>query len=136
MKFKKFLILFLFLNYSFIFSQAPIVSADGIQLYCPGTKLHVATSFSITPAASETGQIGLYIQISQGYVNGEDTLSLLNPANFPDINKDWSATEGKLTLTHITNPEILAPNSRMRKVCTFVCFKTTDSPDKIALRVR
>jgi gliding motility-associated-like protein len=107
MKFKKFLLLFLFFNCSFIYSQSPIVSADGIQLYCPGTKLHVATSFSITPAASETGQKGLYIQISQGYVNGEDTLSLLNPANFPDIDENWSNLEGKLTLTHKTNPEIL-----------------------------
>jgi gliding motility-associated-like protein len=129
MKFKKFLILFLFLNYSFIFSQAPIVSADGIQLYCPGTKLHVATSFSITPAASETGQIGLYIQISQGYVNGEDTLSLLNPANFPDINKDWSATEGKLTLTHITNPEILY--SEIEALLLDVVFESTSlNPQK------
>ena len=78
MKFKKFLILFLFFNCSFIYSQSPIVSADGIQLYCPGTKLRVATSFSITPAASETGQKGLYIQISQGYVRGEDKLSVFS----------------------------------------------------------
>ena len=95
------------INCSFIYSQSPIVSADGIQLYCPGTKLHVATSFSITPAGSETGQKGLYIQISQGYINGEDTLSLLNPGNFPNIDEDWSDIEGKLTLIHDTDPEIL-----------------------------
>ena len=35
MKFKKFLVLFLLINCSFIFSQSPIVSADGKQLYCP-----------------------------------------------------------------------------------------------------
>ena len=79
MKFKKFLILFLLINCSFIFSQSPIVSADGKQLYCPGTKLHVATSFSITAGGTETGQPGLYIQISEGYVNGEDELELLKP---------------------------------------------------------
>ena len=87
MKFKKFLILFLLINCSFIFSQSPIVSADGKQLYCPGTKLHVATSFSITPGGTETGQRGLYIQISQGYVNGEDKLSLLNPLIFQILMK-------------------------------------------------
>ena len=107
MKFKKFLVLFLLINCSFIFSQSPIVSADGKQLYCPGTKLHVATSFSITPGGTETGQRGLYIQISQGYINGEDKLSLLNPFNFPNIDEDWSDIEGKLTLTHDTDPEIL-----------------------------
>ena len=107
MKFKKFLVLFLLINCSFIFSQSPIVSTDGKQLYCPGTKLHVATSFSITPGGTETGQRGLYIQISQGYINGEDKLSLLNPFNFPNIDEDWSDIEGKLTLTHDTDPEIL-----------------------------
>ncbi|MDB4093890.1 lectin, partial [Flavobacteriaceae bacterium] len=107
MKFRQFLILFLIINSSLIYSQAPVVSADGIQLYCPGTKLHVATSFSITPGGIETGQKGLYVQISQGYVNGEDTLNLLNPANFPDIKKEFSDVEGKLTLTHLTNSEIL-----------------------------
>ena len=54
MKFREFLILFLIINSSLIYSQSPIVSADGIQLYCPGTKLHVATSFSITPGGTET----------------------------------------------------------------------------------
>ena len=72
MKFREFLILFLIINSSLIYSQSPIVSADGIQLYCPGTKLHIATSFSITPGGTETGQKGLYVQLSQGYVNGED----------------------------------------------------------------
>ena len=84
MKFKKFLVLFLLINCSFIFSQSPIVSAYWIQLYCSGTKLHVATSFSITPGGTETGQKRLYVQISQGYINGEDKLSLLNPFNFPN----------------------------------------------------
>ena len=108
MKFKKFLILFLFFNCSFIYSQSPIVSADGMQVYCPGTQLHIATSFSTTAAGTETGQKGLYIQISQGYVRGEDKLSVLNPLSFPNINtSDWSDIEGKLTLTHKTNPEIL-----------------------------
>ena len=108
MKFKKFLVLFLLINCSFIFSQSPIVSADGKQLYCPGTKSHVATSFSITPGDTETGQKGLYVQISQGYVRGEDKLTVLNPLSFPNINlNDWSDIEGKLTLTHKTNPEIL-----------------------------
>ena len=107
MKIKK-IILFFLISSNFLMSQlSPTVSADGIQLYCPGTKLPIATSFSITAGGTETGQIGLYVQISEGYVNGEDTLSLSNPANFPNIDEDWSAVEGKLTLTHKTDPEIL-----------------------------
>ena len=80
MKFKKFLILFLFFNCSFIYSQSPIVSADGMQVYCPGTQLHIATSFSTTAAGTETGQKALYVQISQGYVNGEDTIQFTKPS--------------------------------------------------------
>mgnify|MGYP000636627577 CR=1 FL=1 len=125
MKFKKFLILFLFFNCSFIYSQSPIVSADGMQVYCPGTQLHIATSFSTTAAGTETGQRALYVQISQGYVNGEDTISLLNPASFPDIDEDWSVTEGKLTFTHKTNSVILY--SEMEALLLDVVFESSST---------
>ena len=129
MKFKKFLILFLFFNCSFIYSQSPIVSADGMQVYCPGTQLHIATSFSTTAAGTETGQKALYVQISQGYVNGEDTISLLNPASFPDIDEDWSVTEGKLTFTHKTNSVILY--SEIEALLLDVVFESTSlNPQK------
>ena len=80
----------------------PTLSANGNQLYCPGTQIPVATSFSITAGGTETGQIELYVQISEGYVNGEDELKLLNPTIFPNIDENWNAIEGKLTLKHTT----------------------------------
>ena len=91
-----------------MFSQlSPNLDAYGKQLYSTGSQQSIATNFSITPGGAETGQIGLYVQISQGYINGEDTISLLNPASFPNIDVDWSDLEGKLTFKHKTDPEIL-----------------------------
>ena len=96
---RKFLVVFLFIFSNNLLSQLspPTLNAQGEQLYSTGVQIPIATSFSITPGGIETGQIGLYVQISQGYVNGEDTISLLNPASFPNIDVDWSNLEGKLT---------------------------------------
>ncbi|MEL1243620.1 T9SS type B sorting domain-containing protein [Flavobacterium sp. DGU11] len=74
---------------------APYVTADGNQVYCPGTPMPIVTDFNITdPDDSSTDNI--YIQISAGYVNGQDLLSL--PAGHPTISASWNAATGKLTL--------------------------------------
>ena len=44
----------------------------------------------------------IYVQISSGYVNGQDLLTLANPALHPTIKTDWDATAGKLTLSSPT----------------------------------
>ena len=126
MKFKKFLILFLLINCSFIFSQSPIVSADGKQLYCPGTKLHVATSFSITAGGTETGQPAIYIQISEGYVNGQDELELLNPANHPNVNPSFDSQFGKLTIQSTTSGGII-DYADIERAILDVVFSTTSN---------
>ena len=105
---RNFLVIFLLAFCNNLFSQlSPNLDAYGKQLYSTGSQQSIATNFSITPGGAETGQIGLYVQISQGYINGEDTISLLNPASFPNIDVDWSDLEGKLTFKHKTDPEIL-----------------------------
>ena len=124
---RKFLVLFLLINCSFIFSQSPIVSADGIQLYCPGTKLHVATSFSITPSsAGETGQPAIYIQISEGYVNGQDELELLNTANHPNVNPSFDSQFGKLTIQSTTSGGII-DYADIERAILDVVFSTTSN---------
>ncbi|MDC0382592.1 hypothetical protein OAM57_00885, partial [Flavobacteriaceae bacterium] len=105
---RNFLVIFLLAFCNNLFSQlSPNLDAYGKQLYSTGVQIPIATSFSITPGGTETGQLGLYVQISQGYINGEDTISLLNSASFPNIDVDWSDLEGKLTFKHKTDPEIL-----------------------------
>lgn len=49
---------------------SPVLTATGNQVYCPGSDwMNIATSFTITnPANINT----IYIQISEGYVPGED----------------------------------------------------------------
>lgn len=78
---------------------APILSATGDQIYCPSSLLPIVTSMSIIDP-DDIGIDAIYIQISSGYVFGEDLLTLTG-AN-PTITANWNATEGKLTLTGIS----------------------------------
>jgi gliding motility-associated-like protein len=76
---------------------APILTATGNNTYCPLTSVNIVTSISITdPDSSETDAI--YIQISSGYVNGQDQLFLNNALAHPNIKSSWNVSEGKLTL--------------------------------------
>lgn len=85
---------------------APILSATGDQSYCPLTSLPIVTSMSIIDP-DDTGIDAMYIQISSGYVLGEDILILTGTNT--NITSSWNATQGKLTLTGISaQPTYLA----------------------------
>jgi gliding motility-associated-like protein len=73
----------------------PNVTADGNQIYCTGTPMHIVTDFNITDP-DDTGTDAVYIQISAGYVNSQDVLSL--PPGNPNVTATWNAAAGKLTL--------------------------------------
>lgn len=116
MYFKKHSVLFFYLlalftsNYSWAENIAPTISATGDQIYCPLTQIKVVTSFDITDP-DDTTVIAFFIQISEGYKNGEDKLTL--SGSHPNITTTWSASEGKLTLksaslTEATYVEIIA----------------------------
>ncbi len=77
-------------------SAPPVVTATGDQIYCPGSSIPVAETISITDS-DDTSTNSVYIQISGGYVNGEDLLTLTG--THPNITASWDATEGKLSLT-------------------------------------
>lgn len=79
---------------------APILSAIGNQIYCPMTSMNIVTDFTITDP-DDTGIDAIYIQISQGYINGEDQLILTG--THPTILSTWDSTIGKLTLTGIAS---------------------------------
>ncbi len=78
----------------------PTVTATGNQNYCLGSTINIATSVSITDS-DDTSTSAVYIQISSGYVNGEDLLTLDNLATHAanGITPVWDAVQGELTLS-------------------------------------
>jgi len=75
--------------------QPPLVVGSGNQVYCPGASLPVAASITITDP-DDVGTTAVYIQISGGYVNGEDLLTLTG--SHPAITPSWDPVQGELTL--------------------------------------
>ena len=82
-----------------LLNDAPILIATGDQIYCPGSQMNIVTNMSITDT-DDTGIDAIYIQISSGYVNGQDILTLTG--THPTIATSWDALTGKLTLTGIS----------------------------------
>ncbi|WP_396637472.1 C-type lectin domain-containing protein [Maribacter sp. R77961] len=76
-------------------NQPPTVTATGNQIYCPGSSVPIAESININDP-DDTGTTAMYIQISSGYVNGEDVLALTG--THPNITAVWDVAQGKLTL--------------------------------------
>ncbi|MEC4003155.1 T9SS type B sorting domain-containing protein [Flavobacterium sp. SUN052] len=77
---------------------APILNATGNQTYCIGSPMKIVTNMDFTDP-DDLGVAAIYIQISSGYVFGEDTLSL--SGFHPTITSSWNAITGKLTLTGV-----------------------------------
>lgn len=76
---------------------APIITATGNQIYCPQTNIKITTSVNIVdPDDTSTDEI--FIQISTGYVYGQDQLTLANPLSHPNIVTSWDINAGKLRL--------------------------------------
>mgnify|MGYP001076457611 CR=1 FL=1 len=76
-------------------NQPPVVTGTGNQVHCNGGTTSIAESISITDPDDST-TTAVYIQISNGYVNGEDLLVLAG--SHPGITPSWDVVEGKLTL--------------------------------------
>lgn len=73
----------------------PVLTATGDQVYCAGTAMPVVETISITDT-DDTTAFAVAIQISSGYINGEDLLTLTGM--HPNITPSWSPVEGKLSL--------------------------------------
>ncbi|MBA4316798.1 MAG: hypothetical protein C0412_00200, partial [Flavobacterium sp.] len=84
-------------------NTAPIITASGNQVYCPQTNIKIATSINIVdPDDTSTDEI--YIQISTGYVFGQDQLTLAG--SHPTIATSWDINAGKLRLYSPTGVQI------------------------------
>ena len=77
-------------------SNPPVVTAIGNQIYCPLTQQNIITSFNIVDTDSNSTE-AFYIQVSSGYVLGEDQLILTG--SHPNVISNWNAAQAKLTLS-------------------------------------
>ena len=98
---KSVLYVVVFLNTLTSFGQntPPTVTAVGNQIYCPQSQQPIVTSFNITDS-DDTSIDAFYIQVSTGYVNGEDQLILTG--SHPNIESEWRVDEAKLILTGVS----------------------------------
>lgn len=102
---------------------APILNATGNQTYCPQTSIPIVTNMSIIDP-DNIGVDNMYIQISSGYVLGEDSLTLTG--SHPNIISSWNATQGKLTLSgNGTQPTYLDLISAIEDI---VFFNSSSTP--------
>ncbi|NOQ91654.1 MAG: lectin, partial [Flavobacteriaceae bacterium] len=92
-----FLLVSLSSNISWSQNKPPVITATGNQAFCPLSKIKVVTQFDINNP-DDVDVTALYIQISEGYILGEDLLSLGNAALHPNILTKWTPSEGKLSL--------------------------------------
>ena len=100
--------------------QAPTVFATGRQAFCPGNPVNIVTDFSITDPDDTTIDV-FYIQISEGYEQGFDTLQL-DVSLHPNILPVWDPSAGKLTLRGIGSQMLLTD---LEKAVKDVVFMTT-----------
>src|SRR5690606_19638441 len=93
-------LLFCFVCFQYGMSQniPPTINAVGDQYYCPLSQMPIVTSFDITDP-DNTSIESFNIQISTGYMNGVDRLSLIG--SHPNIVASWNPSEGKLRFTGI-----------------------------------
>ena len=106
----------------------PAINAVGDQYYCPLTQIPIVTSFDIVDP-DDTEIESFNIQISTGYVNGVDRLSLTG--SHPNIIASWNASTGKLRLTGVGGAEMLYTDliAAVRDIVYESLFPTT-SGDK------
>ena len=119
-----------------LFSQTdnpPVLNATDDQLFCPGSTIKIAPSFTIIdPDPGDTGVESFSIQISSGYQIGSDRLSLDTSPYASIGSATWSPSEGKLTLTTAVGIlELLYTElqSAVREVI-FSTTATTITPEK------
>lgn len=92
------------LNYAI---DPPKITATGNQIYCPGTSLNIVETVSIIYDPAEPTTDAVYIQISSGYLIGQDQLKLNNAVLHPTIRvNSFDPTTGILKLVSQTGSRI------------------------------
>jgi gliding motility-associated-like protein len=102
--FKIILILLSFIPKTIYAINPPVIKATGNQIYCPGTSLSIVQTINIAFDPLEPTTNAVYIQISSGYVFGQDLLTLTG--SHPTVLSTWIPSEGKLKLYTATGSNI------------------------------
>ena len=91
------LLFFIFLPKTNYAITPPVITATGDQIYCPGTNAKIVSTVTLSDPNNLITEI--YIQISTGYVNGQDQLKLNNPSLHSTIGVDtFDPITGKLRI--------------------------------------
>lgn len=117
--FKAFLLIFSFLASCLGTSQnlAPTIFAEGEQFYCSDAPMPIVTDVSITIPEGGSDIQEIFIQISEGYIQGQDILRLSQ--DFTLLSSIWNANEGVLTLSTTGDVDLLMEAIRS------ITFETT-----------
>jgi len=102
--FKLILIPLFFFPKSIYAINPPVIKATGNQIYCPGTSLNIVQTITILPDPNKLTTDAVSIQISSGYIFGQDLLILTG--THPTISFNWIPSEGKLKLYTSTGSNV------------------------------
>ncbi|MCO6147143.1 T9SS type B sorting domain-containing protein [Flavobacterium sp. NRK1] len=108
---------------------SPTVTATGAQQYCTGTPLNITTAFNITDPDDTTAQ-AVYIQISSGYVSGQDQLSLAT--TIPGVLAQWNVSSAKLSITGAGGQQL--PYSTLINAVENVVYNNTSANPSAGIR--
>jgi gliding motility-associated-like protein len=100
--FKVILGLFLLISNTSFAIDPPVIRTvvTGNQIYCAGSFLNIVPSVTITFDPTDPEVYSIYIQISSGYINGQDQLTLNNASSHPSISAiPFDLNTGILKLT-------------------------------------
>jgi gliding motility-associated-like protein len=102
--FLKIFLILLFFTPKIIYAiDPPVITATGTQIYCPGTSLNIVETITITNDPADSGTNVVYVQISSGYIFGQDRLTLNNAGLHPTIRANtFDPTTGILKLVSQT----------------------------------
>jgi gliding motility-associated-like protein len=110
----------------FAVDATPIIAAKGELTYCPRTSVKIVTDIIITDPTHVINEI--YIQISAGYVNGQDELKITNPELYPSITTSWNPIAGKLKLSSLNNGILATYTDFIAAIKDVEFSNSSDSP--------
>lgn len=104
--FLKIILILLFFIPKAIYAIDPpkIIATSNSNPYCPGTSLNIVETISITYDPLEPTIDAVSVQISSGYIFGQDILTLIG--SHPSVSFNWVQSEGKLKLFSSTGSNI------------------------------
>lgn len=103
----------------------PYLKATGNQIYCPQTSIPIVTDMIITDP-DDTNTQSIYIQISVGYNDEQDLLTLTG--THPSIVSNWDSNLGRLKLSAPTNGILTPYNEFIAAIKDVVYTNSSKTP--------